>query len=342
MKKRPVSLVFLLAAMMAFSACTSSGKPAGTAGSKPENTLPVQESTLQADTLQETLSTAAEDSPEAFSDWEDDLLMPEDTPTWEAEYDTEEADQEESSSETEESTDMTEEISSAAEESTDLKEGISSAAGKSSGPAEEGSTAGPEAEQAAESASGMSLPAEDELAWEDETFGPQVLDDAGRARVYDLNDNVSAWIPIPKGYYADETFSNRNALVLYPVDTDTLNADAAYYVYDTEDGYLDFNMDDPLTEEALMVADDEDLSLDGPSDIVTFQVGSREMMGASLFVSYVPEDGAPVYTTRYLIWTHLDERTIVTCLVGAASANPEPLLTMEEAGRMFLSPVSLK
>ena len=185
------------------------------------------------------------------------------------------------------------------------------------------------------------LESEEALPLDDEDFfEPPVTDDQGRFQVWDLNDNVAAWIPLPEGFYAAEEYTTRNALVLWPADTDSLNADVSYYVYDASDGYLDLNMDDPLEEEYRILSADEELVCSAPTPAESFQAGDREMLGASLHVSYEPDDGAPVYTTEYLIWTHLDERIIVVCHVAASSANQEPLFSMEDAGVMFLSPVS--
>ena len=179
----------------------------------------------------------------------------------------------------------------------------------------------------------------DEEADSEETMPPAVTDDAGCYQVWDVGETVYSWIPVPSGMVVDEEWTNLYALTIDSGDTDSLDAEAEYYVYNADEGYQDFNMDDPLEIEASYIAEDDDLSYNGPSEIESFTAEEKEYMGSSLLVAYIPQDGSPVYTTEYLIWNRPDERTIVTVLVHIRSANPEPALSMEDAAGMFLSQI---
>ena len=173
-------------------------------------------------------------------------------------------------------------------------------------------------------------------SWED----PRVTDEEGNTQVWDTGGQVYAWIPLPGGFYINEEESNRYCLSLLSEDTDSLNAEIVYYVYNADDGYLDINMDDPMLEEAGYLEESDGFSWDGPSDIQKFDISSGEAMGVSLSLNYEAEDTAPQYTTEYLVWTHPDEHVIVTCSVQISSANPDPGVTMEEAAEAYLSEVS--
>ena len=179
-----------------------------------------------------------------------------------------------------------------------------------------------------------------ELPAEEETFGPAVTDADGRYQVFDAGDAVYAWIRLPSDMRVDEVWTNRSALSIVSEDTDSLNADAEYYVYNAAEGYQDFNMDDPLEVDAASLAADEEFTVEGPTEPQAFALDGRDYMGASLFVSYLPEDAAPNYTMEYLIWTHLNDEVIVTCLVHVTSANPNPGLSMEDAALIFMGGIT--
>ncbi len=168
-----------------------------------------------------------------------------------------------------------------------------------------------------------------------------ILDEEGRLQIWDNSDTLFAWIACPDGCTPDEMESGRYGAVFYR-EEDGEDLDASYYLYDTDEGYLDLNMTDPFYTETAYFDTDDDFSYEGPSDTREITVGDLTVQGASLSVLCRGEDGDELWIQEYILWCHPDERTIVACTVHSSRDTEGSFLSMEEAAALFFAGVSLE